>query len=136
MTRINIIQPQELQDQHLVAEYKEITRVVPALEKSLNRKKPFNPEKEIPTKYKLGKGHVKFFYNKLLYVRKRYKLLVREMLHRGMNPDPNRTFPDIEKFPAWCKNNWVPTLEEQNVAKARIQQKIEQKPEWYTKTTA
>ena len=39
----------------------------------------------IPDRFKLGKGHVKFFYNKLLHLKKRYVRLHEECIKRGFN---------------------------------------------------
>ena len=67
MTRINVgIQPVELTDQHLIAEHREIKRIPNCVAKG-----KYNME-GIPDKFKLGTGHVKFFYNKLLYLKFRY----------------------------------------------------------------
>lgn len=134
MTRINIIDPSELYDQHLVAEYREIFMVVPSLRRSLNRKTPFK-KSEIPNTYTLNRGHVKFFYNKLEYLQKRYQSLITEMKRRGMNPDAKRTFPDISDLPEWTKGDWSPTLEEQKIVRARIEKRIAEKPNWYRKTS-
>ena len=41
MTRINIISPSELTDQHLVAEYREIFMIGSALQKSLKKRMEF-----------------------------------------------------------------------------------------------
>ena len=85
MTRINVVPTAELTTKHLVAEYREITRLPKNLKQSLNRAKPFSLN-EIPLHYVLGTGHVKFFYNKMLFLQKRYEELVNEMLSRGYNP--------------------------------------------------
>jgi hypothetical protein len=87
MTRINVIPVQELTVKHLIAEYREITRLPNNLKKSLERKgRPFSFD-EIPSEYVLGKGHVKFFYNKMLFLKKRFEDLVKEMINRGYNPN-------------------------------------------------
>ena len=86
MTRINVIPSCELSSKHLVAEYREITRLPKNLEKSLNRKGKKFEFKEIPEKYTFGKGHVKYFFNKMLYLQKRFESLVQEMITRGYNP--------------------------------------------------
>jgi len=39
----------------------------------------------MPDKFKLGTGHVKFFYNKLLYLKNRYTSLYDECIKRGFN---------------------------------------------------
>ena len=80
MTRINVgIQPVELTDQHLIAEHREIKRIPNCIAKG-----KYNME-GIPDKFKLGTGHVKFFYNKLLYLKNRYTSLYNECIKRGFN---------------------------------------------------
>ena len=70
MTRINIIHPSELTDQHLIAEYREIFMVGSALQRSLKSKNW--DVKSIPNKFTLNTGHVKFFYDKGKYLSERY----------------------------------------------------------------
>ena len=132
MTRINIVPPSELTDQHLIAEYREITMVPAALKRTLGSKSGLRKNK-ISTHYTLNAGHVYFFYNKGKYLHKRYSQLIEEMHRRGFNPDPNRTFP-VEIF----KDNglyedWIPTIEDYKIIRERIRQKIAMKPEWYRK---
>ena len=108
MTRINIIPVSELTDQHLIAEYREITMVPAALIRTLNSKAGFSKNK-IPAKFTLNRGHVYFFYDKGLYLDKRYLLLVQEMILRGFNPDVNRHFPK-DVFPSELFNDWTPSF--------------------------
>ena len=80
MTRINVgIPPAELVNQHLIAEHREIKRIPNCIAKG-----KYNME-GIPDKFKLGTGHVKFFYNKLLYLKNRYISLYNECIKRGFN---------------------------------------------------
>ena len=80
MTRINVgILPAELTDKHLLAEHREIKRIPNCIAKG-----KYNME-GIPDKFKLGTGHVKFFYNKLLYLKNRYISLYNECIKRGFN---------------------------------------------------
>jgi deoxyribonuclease (pyrimidine dimer) len=132
MTRINIIPPDELMDQHLVAEYREITMVPAALNRTLKSKTGFNLNR-VSKDYTLNAGHVYFFYNKGKYLDKRYKELVNEMKARGMNPDPSRKFPK-EGYPKELFNDWTPTVVEQDIARERINKRISEKPNWYRKT--
>lgn len=124
MTRINVIAPRELTTKHLVAEYREITRLPNNLKNSLNRKtKPFNLT-EIPHNYTLGKGHVKFFYDKMAYLKKRFESLVEEMLNRGYNPtyrDSSIFIPEDSKF----FNDYIPTEEAIRINKERIKLRLE-----------
>ena len=132
MTRINIIPPTELTDQHLIAEYREITMVPGSLKRTLNSKAGFKYNR-VSKRYTLNTGHVYFFYNKGKYLNKRYNELVEEMKFRGFNPDPKRKFPK-EVFPEELYNDWMPTLEEQTIVRQRISEKIKMRPNWYRHT--
>jgi hypothetical protein len=80
MTRINVgIHPSELPDKLLLAEHREIKRI-PNVIKSGR----YSLE-GIPDQFTLGKGHVKFFYNKLWYLYSRYRYLYIECKERGFN---------------------------------------------------
>ena len=134
MTRINLVEPSELSDQHLVAEYREIFMVGSSLQRSLKSKNWEKTLANIPKKYTLNKGHVTFFYNKGKYLYKRYELLIEEMKNRGMNPDSERKFK-TEQWPDELFNDWEPELDDYKVIRARIKEKIEMKPEWYRFTS-
>jgi Pyrimidine dimer DNA glycosylase len=81
MTRINIgVDPSELCDQHLVAEYRETPRLW-GLESS----------QRAPERFKLGKGHVLFCAQYQGTLADRYVAPVSEMRRRGFKvtyPDP------------------------------------------------
>ena len=80
MTRINVgIPPAELVNKHLLAEHREIKRIPNCVSKG-----KYNMN-GIPNRFKLGTGHVKFFYNKLLYLKKRYIRIYKECIKRGFN---------------------------------------------------
>ena len=130
MTRINLVDPSELSDQHLVAEYREIFMVGSSLQRSLKSKNWDKTLANIPKKYTLNKGHVTFFYNKGKYLYKRYELLIEEMKNRGMNPDSERKFK-TEQWPDELFNDWEPEPDDYKVIRARIKEKIEMKPDWY-----
>ena len=122
MTRINVIPVEELTREHLVAEYKEIMRLPNNLKKSLNRKtKPFCTS-EIPTEYKMGKGHVKFFYDKFGYLKQRFESLLAEMIRRGYNPN----YLDSSIFVVDNKymNGYTPTNEALRVNRERIKERL------------
>ena len=130
MTRINLIDPSELADQHLVAEYREIFMVGPALQRSLKSPNWNKTKETLPKEFTLNGGHVKFFYNKGKYLHKRYEELIEEMKSRGMNPDPSRTFKR-EQWPDDLYNDWLPTTKDLEIIRERITQRINQKPDWY-----
>jgi deoxyribonuclease (pyrimidine dimer) len=121
MTRINVVPVEELTVKHLVAEYREITRLPNNLHQSLNRKgKPFSIT-EIPKEYVLGKGHVKFFMNKMGFLKRRFEDLVEEMLRRGYNP----TYRDSSIFnvPGW-DGGYEPTEQALYLNRQRIMERI------------
>lgn len=133
MTRINIIDVSELHDQHLIAEYREITMVPASLNRTLKSKQGLLKEK-ISKRFTLNSGHVYFFYDKGLYLDKRYNQIVTEMKLRGFNPDSTRVFP-IQIFKDNdLYNDWTPTIEDQKLIRQRIQERINSKPDWYRKT--
>jgi len=130
MTRINIIPPNELADQHLVAEYRELFMVGSSLQRSLLSPNWDTNNKKWPKTYTLNAGHVSFFYNKGKYLHERYKQLIAEMIDRGMSPNPDRTFKTYQ-WPDELYQDWIPTVEEQSIARERINFRISQKPTWY-----
>lgn len=96
MTRINAtLKPQKLCDQHLIAEYREILRVF-KLAKHTDKS---------PKEFTLGRGHVIFFFDKLLYAHKRFESLRNEILNRGFQP--NMEFdPSILQGKMQLYNDW------------------------------
>ena len=116
MTRINTIPPQELCDKHLMAEIREITRI-PNTIKSGKAK-----IEGIHESFRLGSGHVKFFYDKLGYLEKRYKQLYDECIHREFNVQDNSgSFKDL---PPELMNDWIPTPESIVLIKERLNEKF------------
>lgn len=134
MTRINLVPVTELMDQHLVAEYREMTMVPASLQRTLKSKTGFN-KKRISKTYTLNSGHVYFFYDKGRFLWNRYALLVNEMKKRGMNPDPERIFPYNVFVDNQLYNDYNPTQLEIEVSRDRIRSKIQMKPHWYRKTS-
>ena len=134
MTRINIIPVKELFDQHLIAEYREITMVPAALNRTINSKNGLKLSK-INNTFTLNKGHVYFFYNKGKYLHKRYKEIEKEMKARGFQPNPNRKFPKNIFIENNLYNDWQPSVEDYKIIRERIKSKIKARPLWYKKTT-
>ena len=132
MTRINIINVSELTDQHLIAEYREITMVPAALNRTINSRNGLDINK-IPKEFTLNKGHVTFFYDKGKYLFKRYNLLINEMKKRGFNPNKNRLFPTKIFIDNHLFHDWEPKLKDLKTIRSRILLKIQQKPNWYRK---
>ena len=117
-----MVPPTELTTKHLVAEYREITRLPKNLQKSLSRSNPFS-FKEISPVYTLGTGHVKFFYDKMYFLQKRFESLVAEMLNRGYNP----TYRDSSIFQscdAVFYGDYEPTEEALRINRERINERL------------
>lgn len=93
MTRINVgIHPRELPSKLLLAEHREITRIPNAV------KTGRAILIDIPPNFTLGAGHVKFFYNKLGYLKDRYAALYYECVARGFQvTDKGDSFDGIDK---------------------------------------
>lgn len=101
MTRINVVPVEELCDQHLLAEHRELTRIPNAVARGR-----FSLAGQ-PADYKLGEGHVRFFFNKLQFFNVRYAALHAECLRRGFNVS-NRWPDDLPADSAlWL--DYVPT---------------------------
>lgn len=123
MTRINVVPVTELTNKHLFAEWREMPRLVANLKASLSRKgKPFQLT-EIPPEYKLGAGHVKFFFDKFEYLHERHKQLTQELLKRGYNLShtDSSIFSQVEK--KWY-GNYVPTSEAIELNRERIAERL------------
>ena len=134
MTRINLVQPSELTDQHLIAEYREIFMVGGSLNRTLNSKGGYK-ESKVPNRYTLNSGHVYFFYNKGKYLHKRYKQLITEMRKRGFKPDSTRVFPTSVFVDNGLYNDWMPNPNDYKIIRQRIEERIASKPNWYRTTT-
>ena len=117
MTRINVgIPPAELTNQHLIAEHREIKRIPNCIAKG-----KYNMN-GIPDKFKLGTGHVKFFYNKLLYLKFRYTELYVECIKRGFNVQ--NYIGAWNDVPEELMNDYKPTSTDRLIVQERINEKL------------
>lgn len=115
MTRINCgIEPYELPDKLLLAEHREITRIPNTV--NSGRAKLV----DIPTEFTLGMGHVKFFYNKLGYLKQRYLGLYEECGKRGFNVTNKETAFDC---PPELMGNYLPRKKDRQLIIERIESK-------------
>jgi deoxyribonuclease (pyrimidine dimer) len=82
----------------------------------------------IPPKYVLGKGHIKFFKNKLLYLSKRHEIIKEEMRNRGFQTRIKIILlPEYEDY----NKDYIPTPEAIQEIKERIIWKLGLKPSYY-----
>lgn len=139
MTRLNLVPPEELMDQHLFAEFREIKMVPKSLQRSLMasnlRGETYSIFRQgIPREYTLNTGHVKFFYDKGRYLRKRYEAIKAELSRRDINfnedslLDPDRVFDSLDDS---FNNDYEPTPAAIAIVRSRIAERIAIKPTWY-----
>ncbi|OXE37524.1 MAG: endonuclease V [Phenylobacterium zucineum] len=122
MTRINVVPPAELHSKHLVAEYRELPRVF-ALVRAAHERGERPGTINAPARYTLGRGHVKFFYDKLGWLTRRQKALIDEMIARGYKPTfltPEDLSRDIDRV--WL-NEWTPDVEALMLNRQRIEER-------------
>lgn len=136
MTRINLLPPEKLCDEHLRAEYREITRIP-----NLIIRGKIGLE-NIPIKYSVrtkenpngGQGHVKFFVDKLFFLKNRYDAIRKELGRRGFL-DEDR-WPKDKKLGNDYKHLWngyCPSPEEINLNIKRILERSPKNPHFYGK---
>lgn len=130
MTRVNVVAPYTLADQHLMAEFRELKHIVPAMRRSRNSKGGITG---IVPNYTMQTGHVKFFYHRLDYVTQRYSDVGNELLLRGFNVDYTSASNVIldqlfngEWLPPakWHESMWVPNVSDVRVNISRITERL------------
>ena len=117
MTRINAgIDPKTLTQRHLMAEHREMKRIPNCVAKgraNLNN---------IPDSFRLGTGHVSFFYDKLGYLKKRYISVRDECWSRGYNV---QDYSDAwDNIPDELMNDWFPTDKDREIVQQRINERL------------
>ncbi len=143
MTRINLVPPAELYDQHLFAEFREIKMVPKSLARSLASARMREVDDPVawvlaraPKEFVLGTGHVSFFYDKGAYLGARYYALRRELDRRGVKYDRNSALDPglvmLSDRRLFC--DYVPTPEALGLIRERIASRVAMKPDWYRLT--
>ena len=117
MTRINVgVKPKELCRQHLLAEAREIKRIPNAVAKGR-----FNLKNQ-PKFFTLGTGHVKFFYDKLGYLKQRYEEIYAECVERGYNVTYFGNAWD--NVPSSMMGDYTPSEQDRKIILARIEDRL------------
>ena len=124
MTRINLVEPETLCREHLIAEYHELPRIFGLVKKAIERGETPN-DKRNPSTYRLGKGHVRFFYPRLGFLVDRQNKLVNECKKRGYNINFGGTETLTKGIPKIWFGNYKPTKEALAENKARIDERLE-----------
>lgn len=126
MTRVNLVKAKNLSDQHLLTEWRELPRIPTMLHKRL-AKKDFEQQLE---SFCLGTGHMVFFYDKMKFLSKRHKEIIKELKIRKFKIKVYETDPFLAT-PKEFHNDWCPNAEEVNISYKRIAEKIKQRAGWY-----
>ena len=117
MARVNVgLNPKLLSDQHLIAESVEITMITGSL-----RKEGYIIKGKIPNKFPMGTGHINFFKNKLVYLKRRLDDVNNEMRNRGFNPG---TKINLDEFPKNLHGDWKPNLQDSMILRERVADRL------------
>jgi deoxyribonuclease (pyrimidine dimer) len=118
MTRINVGYPvSNLTNKHLIAEHREIKRIPNVVSKGRYRLDT------APKEFKLGIGHVSFFYTRLGYLKKRYIELYNECKRRGFNV---QNYEDCwDGIPPELMGDYTPTEQAIQLITERIKDRLE-----------
>ena len=117
MTRINVgVKPSELTTKHLIAEHREIKRIPNCIKSG--RYSMLGQ----PTQFKLGTGHVKFFYDKLGYLKKRYISLYDECINRGFKV--TNYIDAFDGIPENLMNDYIETINDRTIIIERINERL------------
>lgn len=133
MTRVNLVPLDMLADQHLFAEMREIKWVPLYVNRALKTHSLEKMLSNIPNRYTLGVGHVKFFYDKMSFLKTRYEMLFEECVVRGYQMTKN-FLSDSEIFDtpfAVLQNGYNPNPNEVKISAQRIYDRLMMKPSWY-----
>lgn len=134
MTRINLVKPEDLADQHLFAEWREIKIIPTKVRKLQETQDPvWISKRSKDLEYTHGTGHVVFFYNKLGFLYERYITLDQELHKRNYNIavfNPGDLFIDGIKWHAQSVH-WKPKKNDIQKNIERISERLHQRPNWY-----
>lgn len=111
MVRVNLINPKQLSDNHLIAEYNEILKMTGFLRKY--------PSGSIPTRFCLGKGHICFFRDKLKYLKKRHEQIKKEMRKRRFAARKTLSLKGFGK-----QKDWRPSKKDLELIKKRLVKRV------------
>jgi deoxyribonuclease (pyrimidine dimer) len=117
MTRINLVDPEALTDQHLLAEHRELPRIFPLARAAMERGDLSGPDR-----YTMGTGHVRFFYQRTGWLVARHRALTAECVRRGFRVQVGELVP----LPGCVA--WEPTAADVEVNLIRLRAKMAAPP--------
>ncbi len=119
MTRINVVPVEELSDQWLVAEYRELPRV-------LKQKIDIS---DAPEEYCLGKGHMKWARKHWAYCAIRYYNIVHELQYRGIKITYRKA--PLDNIDTNTYGYYAADPVDFKLNQQRLIEKYKLKPDWY-----
>lgn len=133
MTRVNLVNVTILADQHLMAEWREIKMIPAALRKSIRARGVKGAFGMMPVEFCLNRGHISFFYDKMLFLRGRYRQITDELISRGYNLYHTGDYSDfLFDIPLRFRTRiWEPSRAEVSVSAERIVERLDMKRHWY-----
>ena len=111
----------------MIAEWRELPRVFGLVKKKLDEGQPIIISKN----YTMGTGHVRFFYDKLLFLQKRHQALVKEAQKRGFKITLTEKI-SLKSFPKEYCQDFIPSEQDLEISQQRILEKLHAKPDFYT----
>ena len=141
MTRINIVDPAQLCDEHLRAEHRELTRIPNCI---ASGKYDPSASHKIPAEYTIrtednpagGRGHCYFFVNKLQFLYERYQAILAELSRRNFSSIDRWPYQEVRpdthrKY--W--NDYATTMEARELNTTRILERTPANPHYCSSTT-
>lgn len=124
MTRVNVVPVETLSRLHLIAEFREVPRILALAHKASQSSKPWTDKQ--PKFYQLNSGHCIFFYDKLNFIAKRHKEIIAEMLSRGYKPTMTTCLKEQwqDKIPKGYWKDYVPTEDALKINQERIDKRL------------
>ena len=123
--RCNVgVNPKLIVDQHLVAESTELKMVTGMMRYRINKGQKFG---QSPDSFRLGKGHILFFTDKLAYLARRLAYINDEMRSRGFKPG-SPDYIDPNEFGSVYNHDWTPEKVDSDLIRERIIEKLQAKP--------
>lgn len=102
MTRVNLaIKPSQLSDQLLLNALGEEPRILTSVIARIDKDKPFN---DIPFDFRMGAGHMKFFFDKCLLIFNRYCAMRYEYNKRFGKEYSEHHYNDVMEKYSYIKN--------------------------------
>ncbi|AHK11617.1 pyrimidine dimer DNA glycosylase [Shewanella sp. phage 1/40] len=130
MTRINTVNPSDLTNEWLLAEFTELLRIP---NKILSGKTKLDKNR-IPASFRMGTGHEIFFHDKLKWLHDRHNAITKECLSRGININTNFKF-NYDSLPQVVKlfyyNDWKPSQADHGILIERLQERFDLRKKAY-----